>query len=131
MGGDFLDEESEEASPEESYPMGTVFENQCPYFMSLGMTWEEYWHGDNTLPRAYLKKFEIERDRENISQWRLGQYMMSAIAASLSDKNKYPEEPFPLTEEQAREQKDRAYRRKMELFKRSLMAEQRMKKDGG
>ncbi len=131
MGGYFLDDESEEVSPEDPFPIGSAFEEQCPYFMSIGMTWDEYWHGDNTLPRVFLKKFELECDRENMSQWRLGRYMMSAIAASLSEKNKYPDEPFPMTEEQAKEQKERAYRRKVEQFKKTLMAEQKVRKDGG
>lgn len=124
MGGDLL-EEPEPSQEIDEFPMGTLFEKQCPYFLSLGMSWDEYWHGDNSLPQAYVAKFEIERDRENISQWRLGQYMMAAIAASLSEKNKYPEEPFPMSKEQADEQKERVYRRKAEEFKERLLIEQR------
>lgn len=126
MGGVLLEKEVSPQTEESETPIGTFFMEQCPYFLSLGMTWEEYWHGDNALPRVFLRKAEIERDRENLSQWRLGQYMMSAIAAALSEKNKYPEEPFPMTDDQAREQKERSYRRKAEQFKIGLISEQRV-----
>lgn len=52
--------------------------------------------------------------------------MMAAIAASLSEKNKYPTEPFPMTEEQVREQKEREFRRKAEQFRANLVVEEEL-----
>ncbi len=127
MGGVFLEEDSVEDASPDPYPYGSAFEKQFPYFLSLGMTWEEYWHGDNTLPGAYFEKFKIERDRENHYLWRQGLYVRAAIGSVMSEKNKYPNEPYPLTEEQAKEQKEREFKRKAEMFRSSLIVEQRTK----
>jgi len=102
MGGIFLAEPPEQEEEKKSYT--DAFVECAPYYMSMGMTWDEYWHGDNILPRIYRKKDDIERDRRNREDWRLGKYIMHAIGANMSEQNKYPDKPFPLTEEQAEKQ---------------------------
>jgi hypothetical protein len=104
VGGVVLDEDD---SPDDERSYTDVFIECAPYYMSLGMTWEEYWNGDNILPQIYRKKADLERDRRNIEDWRLGRYIMHAIGANMSEKNEYPDEPFPLTDEQAKQQAER------------------------
>lgn len=74
----------------------------------MGMSADEYWHGEPSLHRAFLKKAELERQMRNADQWRGGQYMMAAIAQALAgNKQKiYPDKPFPLTEKELHQKEE-------------------------
>ena len=84
--------------------------------MSYGMTYEEYWDGDNELPKYYRKKHEIERDRKNFELWLQGRYVYIAVLScspvlNALSKSKEPlpyrERPFPMTEAELREEEER------------------------
>lgn len=59
------------------------FEELCPFFISIGMTYEQFWREDVTMTKMYLKaykiKFEknIEMDQWNI--WKQGMYIYEAL----------------------------------------------------
>lgn len=127
MGGDVLVPEEED---DDAPTLGEIFEKQVAYYMSIGMTWDEYWHGDNILPRVYREKQEIERDRANYFAWLSGIYQSYAIGAAMSKDNKYPEEPIPLTEKQKQAQIDREYAKRVEMFKEQLLIEQEYREHG-
>ena len=95
--------------------------------MSIGMTYNEYWHGDNYLPRYYLKAYKLKRQREDEYAWMQGRYIYEAIGAltpilnPLSKNPKphpYVEKPyledFAKTEEEKAQEKMLANRKKME-----------------
>ena len=48
---------------------GEVFNTHFPYYLSIGMTEEQYWDGDNLLPRVFRKAEELRRDRQNSYLW--------------------------------------------------------------
>ncbi len=101
--------------------IASIFERDCPYFMSLGMTYEEYWYGNPLLVRSYLQAEEYRRRKENYNLWLGGIYMQQAIASTIgnafiekgSPKNKYPDKPFPIDEETL--EQDRVEQEAMEL----------------
>lgn len=53
----------------------------CPQYMSIGVPYSEYWHGDYTQLAYYHKAQEIERDRANHDAWLQGVYFYDALCA--------------------------------------------------
>lgn len=75
----------------------------CAYYMSMGMTYEEYWFGSNDMLRHYRSAYLLKCQAENQKMWLQGLYMQQAIASCLDKKAKYPQEPIdciPKTSEQ-------------------------------
>lgn len=77
-----------------------IFDEQFPFYLSLGMSVKEYWEGDVALPyffrQAYQMKQKQQKERENFFCWLQGQYFAEAIAACFSKGSKYPKEPYKL-----------------------------------
>ena len=74
----------------------------------MGVTWDEYWHGDYTRLPYYRKAYALKRREENEKLWMQGIYILRAIGSIVPGSNsKYPDEPLPLTEEEANEQEER------------------------
>lgn len=57
-----------------------MFEEAFPYYLAMGMTYEQYWEGDSDLVRFYRKAQEIRRDEMNRQAWLQGMYVYEAIA---------------------------------------------------
>lgn len=59
------------------------FHELCPFFISIGMTYEQFWHGDVTMTRDYLKAYKIKMDRqverEQWNIWKQGVYIYEAL----------------------------------------------------
>jgi len=95
-----------------------VFDELFPYYLSYGMTPEEYWDGPVGLKTAYRKSFEIRAERdERIADrngWLNGLYVKHALESvyllvnGFVPKNTesipYPEKPI-LQEEREKEEK--------------------------
>ena len=86
---------------------GEKFEELCPQYMSMGMTYYEYWDGDCCMAKAYRETDELNRERENYSLWLQGVYIYEALLDAspalnaLSKKRQpypYRNTPIPLTE---------------------------------
>ena len=74
------------------------------------MTLEQYWDGDNDLPRFFRKKYKLERDRKNFELWLQGKYIYEALCAvspvirafsKATEPIPYRKHPFPLSKAQA------------------------------
>lgn len=85
-----------------------VFEQQCPWYMAIGMTLDEYWNGPAELVKYYRKAHEYRAEFQNEQNWLLGMYVCHAVAYALNGKkSKYPEQPFALDTEIGRKRKER------------------------
>ena len=51
----------------------------CPRYMSIGVSFQEYWHGDYTQLAYYAKAFEVQRERANYDAWLQGAYVYDAL----------------------------------------------------
>ena len=51
----------------------------CPQYMSMGVPYNEYWHGDYTQLEHYQKAFELRRERANYDAWLQGAYVYDAV----------------------------------------------------
>lgn len=108
-----------------------VFEEAFPYYLSIGMTYEQFWEGQPSLAADYRKAHKITQQRRNQEAWRLGFYVYNAIGAFSEILPAFPkkgakvqpylEEPLPLSEEEARERAECRQREKMERIKQKML----------
>ena len=105
-----------------------IFEEIWPYFLSIGMSWEQFWEGDPFLVKAYRKAESIRRRRLNEELWLSGIYTSEALASTVGNmfskgnKHKYPSEPLPITEEERLERQERERKARMERIKATFTA---------
>jgi hypothetical protein len=126
---------SSESSPFLAYTK--IFKESFPFYLSIGMTYDEYWNQDAELARYCREAFELQRQRKNQELWMQGLYVYHAIADTspiLHDFAKkgtkaepYLDEPLPLTVKDIRERKERKEREKYER----IMSYMKNKKDKG
>lgn len=101
-----------------------IFNEAFPYYLSIGMSYELYWHGEPNLVKAYREADELQVDRMNYEAWLQGLYVYQAVGAlypvfnPFSKQKKaeeYLKEPIVITE-RARNQKAMEEGNKMANF---------------
>ena len=130
--GDRLTEEekSKQTSPT---PYGDTFDELLPQYMAMGMTYDEFWDGEYGTKRACRKAYRIRMENEqrlaDRNNWYMGQYIMSALAASalrvagLNTKGGMPDYVSkPFLERYEEQQKEEAVKRKQEDQQKLAMA---------
>jgi hypothetical protein len=135
--------EEQSSAPYFSYQK--LFEEQCPYYMSIGMTCDEFWYGDPNRAKYYRKAYELKKKQINEQMWLQGLYVYEAICdiapvlVTIPSKNakiqEYSNEPYALTvkEQKEREQKELERRQKAMMNRfgaMSVMINQKFKKGG-
>lgn len=107
------------------------FEKICPYFISIGMTYEQFWYGDVSMTQDYLKAFELKEKREATktkwTEWEQGLYIyealcdVSPILRAFSKAKKplpYVERPYGIDNiEKTKEELEQERKKKEELEK--------------
>ena len=105
-----------------------------PYYLSIGMTPEQYWEGDCDLAKYYRKAEEMRNERRNQELWLQGMYIYEAIcdaspilhafAKKGAKPHPYPSKPYAINEKQIkqeREEKERAMVAKGKRFMEAMM----------
>ena len=87
------------------------FNELFPYYLSIGMTEDQYWDKDNQLVIAYRKADELRMTRTNQKLWLQGAYfydalcrvspILHAFAKKGTKPTPYLSEAYALTEKQA------------------------------
>ncbi len=87
------------------------FNELFPYYLSIGMTEEQYWDKDNQLVIPYRKADELRMTRTNQELWLQGAYfydalcrvspILHAFAKKGTKPTPYMAEAYALTEKQA------------------------------
>lgn len=123
-----------------SFSFSDEFEKHLPYFMAVGMTYEQYYDGDVWLCKYYRQADEIRKDRMNEKLWLQGLYIYDALikvapalrAMSSSKPDNYPNEPYPLTEkeQERRKERDEKNRFNQMIEKMSNLATERSEENG-
>ena len=106
-----------------------------PYYLSIGMTAEQFWDGDPTLVIYYRKAAELKNERVNQELWLQGLYfyealcdvspILHAMAKKGTKPNPYPDAPYPISERQRRkdiEEKERKVAMKGKRMFEAFMA---------
>ena len=104
---------SELVSPASHSSYTEQFEEQFPYYLSIGMTYEQFWDGDCWLVKWYRKAHALRAKRDNEQAWLIGRYVYDAVCAaspllhafakSGTTANPYLEKPYPSSMEEVRE----------------------------
>lgn len=89
------------------------FYEQFPYYLSIGMSPEQFWDGDPELAKHYRRADEIKLERQNQTLWLQGMYFYEAIcdaspilqsfAKKGTKPHPYVEKPYPLTNKQRKQ----------------------------
>ncbi len=82
--------------------LADIFDEACPHYIAMGMTYDEYWRGDPWAVRAYRQAYKAKREAASFDAWLHGMYVRDAIASCFTDKKnpyKYPEKPYELFED--------------------------------
>ena len=96
------------------------------YALSIGMTYDQYWHEDPKLINSYIEAEEIKQRKLNNQLWLQGLYVYQAVgslihlANSFSKEHRakpYLKEPIPLTQKEREEAEERKYQKfKKQMF---------------
>lgn len=113
-GESVMDEPSE---PRTIPTLTEIFREAFPYYLAMGMTYDEFWNGELSLVRDYRKAYDIRLHEEESARHRQGAYIYDALLAvapvfraNLSGgevkPGKYPDRPYPITEEEAKKREE-------------------------
>lgn len=73
----------EEKPKAEYISLTKAFQDCSPFFISIGMTYDQFWRDDLTIAKEYLKAYRIkserEYDKEQWNMWELGVYIYEAL----------------------------------------------------
>lgn len=69
------------SSDNKSLSFAEYAKDMCPYYMSIGVPYHEYWYGDYTQLEHYKKAYELTRERVNHDAWLQGAYVYDAICS--------------------------------------------------
>lgn len=135
MGSELLTENEEELNEgvsDEDAPLSIskMLDDCFPYYLSLGMTYEQYWDGEPRLVIAYRKAEDMRSHRKNWEMWMNGRYTYDAIMRLIPSLNmwkpkepiEYIEEPYPLTRKEYEERIAREERKKQEEIRAKMLA---------
>ncbi|MBO5032393.1 MAG: hypothetical protein J6D08_11000 [Lachnospiraceae bacterium] len=95
------------------------------------MSYQDYWDGDNLMPKFYRQKHEYDKERMNYELWLQGAYLYEAVLDAapalnpLSKKNKpfpYRSTPIPITEGESKYKKEMEKKKKLENGKQAMRA---------
>ena len=103
-----------------------------PYYLSIGMTYEQYWEGDCTLVKYYRKAEEIRNEKRNQELWLQGMYfyevmcdvapVLHSFAKKGTKPTPYSPKPYPLNEKQVKRDEEEKQRKLMEKGKKFMEA---------
>lgn len=56
-----------------------TFEKMCPYYMAIGMTYDQYWRDDVTMPKMFRETYKIKQEQIKWQIWEEGVYTYEAL----------------------------------------------------
>lgn len=136
--GDCVIAQSQEPDGEgKLFSFSKLFHDVEAYYISIGMTYDQFWYGDVWLAKVYRDAEELRERRANTEAWRNGFYMASALSSTVgnmfrkkgSRPIKYMDRPIPLTQKEKEEYEYQRAAEAQERIKRMMFS--MMEKDGG
>ena len=121
-----------------------VFYEAFPYYLSIGMTYAQFWEMDATLVRYYRQADALRLERKNLELWLQGRYVYDAVCCAspllqaFAQKGTkalpYTKEPYPLTgspekKRAVQEKKDKAVMEKGLSFMNAFVKAQTVRRE--
>lgn len=105
-------------------PYTDIFDEQFPYYLAIGMTYDQFWNDDPTLVKAFRKAEEIKTTKANQMAWLQGRYIYDAILRVTPvigghEPIEYLSEAYPIGDtaiEKAQEKQEETNRAKAKQF---------------
>ena len=133
MGGELLTDSSPSDEGQELKTYTETFYEHFPFYLSIGMTYEQYWEDDADLVIYYRKAYQLSKERKNQELWLQGLYVYEAICDvspilhAFAKKNTkprpYPKEPYALTKQETERRKENDEKERYERIKRNMQAQ--------
>lgn len=130
-----------------SHPLFTyteVFNKHFPFYLSIGMTYEQFWEMDCCLVKAYREAYEMSKARRNEEMWLQGLYIYDAVirvspilhafAKGGTKPTPYMEKPYDITEkavEKTKRDKEVEQFKKNKRMVESFAVQHNIKMKGG
>lgn len=119
-----------------------IFREHFPFYIHLGMTYDEYWRMDCELVRDYRKAYELKQEYDNSQLWLQGLYVYKALEAQRPGwvfygkkppkPETYLEKPLAVTEEMKIRYQNEQTRKMAEALKAKFhKSNQKFKQGGG
>ena len=115
-----------------SFTYTEQFYELFPYYLSIGMTPEQYWDSDCTLVKYFRKAEKIKNEKRNQELWLQGMYIYEALcdvspilhafAKKGTKPTPYSDKPYPLNDEQITRDREEKQRKLIEKGKRFMEA---------
>ena len=109
----------------------TKFYEVFPFYLSIGMTPEQYWDGDPSLAKYYRKAYELQRKRRNEDLWLQGMYiyealcdvspLLQAFAKKGTKAHPYVDHPYSITSYERKEERKMKELRDREKAKQYML----------
>lgn len=125
-------------SPQEEKTIEEAFNEALPYFMAIGVSYDDFWYKDPNITKYALKAHEIRQKQENERLWLQGYYfyialcdvapVLNAFAKKGTKVERYLEQPLALTEEERVHREEIARRDRLLALKQKLLNS--VKKEG-
>ena len=123
---------SEQNSSAPSFTYTEKFYELFPYYLAIGMTYDQYWNSDPTLVKYYRKADELRKERVNEELWLQGMYIYEALcdvspvlhayAKKGTKPQPYSKKPYSITESQRKQDEEEHARSVSEKGKRFMHA---------
>lgn len=100
MGSSFY-EETSEVDKARSISLNEIFEKNCAFYLSIGMTYEQYWYGDPYICKYYYDAYKIKTQIKDEEMHRQGMYYYEAlcdVSPVLHAFSKKGTKPLPYSE---------------------------------
>lgn len=115
MESQFLEEE---LSTNKSYT--EIFKEVLPFYISIGMSIEQFYNEDVTLAISYRKAYDIKKEYDNSQLWFQGMYIYDAISTTIYNAfcrktgqppALYTQKPYPINQKQLEEDQEQVVER--------------------
>lgn len=101
--------------------MDSILNNILPQALMMGVDYDLFWTLNPKSLAPFIKAFELSQRNEDRLAWQSGQYIKLAIGSSMSNKVKYPKEPFMGWGENEKVVVEDTATRKMKKIKQTMM----------
>lgn len=93
-----------------------LFYKHLPFYLAIGMPYEQYWNGDCELVKYYREAHKLKRKEKNQEMWLQGKYFYDALCCASpilrafpkngTKPEPYTKEPYPLSVKEIKEREE-------------------------
>lgn len=108
------------------------FNQAIPYYLSIGMTYDQFWREDASLVASYREADKLRIDRENTMIWLHGMYIYDALcdvsptlhafAKKGTKPHPYPDKPYDIKSTKRESDIEESERKQFEKNKAHIVA---------